>query len=117
MKYLCLIYDDESRWLNASEDQQRETFQEHMALMEQAQKNGQWVGGEGLQPTQSATTVRVRDGKVVHGDGPFVELKEQIGGFYLFDCGNLDDALALAAKIPEARTGTVEVRPVMEFEG
>jgi len=117
MKYLCLIYDDENRWLNYSAEQQQETFKEHMALMEEAQKKNQWVGGEGLQPTRNATTLRVRDGEVVHGDGPFVELKEQIGGFYLFDCKNLDDALALAAKIPEARTGAIEIRPVLDIEG
>lgn len=116
MKYLCLIYDDENRWLNASPEEQRETLQEHLALMEEAQKKGQWVGGEGLQPTRNATTVRIREGRVIHGDGPFVELKEQIGGFYLFDCDNLDEALALAAKIPEARTGTIEIRPAMVFE-
>lgn len=117
MKYLCLIYDDENRWLNAKPEEQQQTFAEHAALMKEAQNKGQWVGGEGLQPTRSATTIRVRDGKLMQTDGPFIELKEQIGGFYLFDCETLDEATALAAKIPEARTGCVEIRPVMVFEG
>lgn len=117
MKYLCLIYDEESRWLDASPEEQQALLAEHMALTEEARKKGQLVGGEGLEPVRSTTTVRVRDGKTIHGDGPFMELKEQIGGFYLFDCANLDEALALAARIPEARTGTIEVRPVMDFEG
>jgi hypothetical protein len=117
MKYLCLIYDDENRWLDATPDQQHATFAEHAALMEDAQKKGAWVHGEGLQPVRAATTLRIRDGKTIQTDGPFVELKEQIGGFYLFDCENLDQALALAAKIPEARTGAVEIRPAMVYEG
>lgn len=117
MKYLCLIYDDESQWLNASPEEQHETFAEHMALTEEARSKGQYVGGEGLQPVRYATTVKVRNGKVVQTDGPFIEMKEQIGGYYLFDCETLDEATALAAKIPEARTGTIEVRPVMVFEG
>ncbi|MEM1023546.1 MAG: YciI family protein [Myxococcota bacterium] len=117
MKYLCLIYDDENRWLDAKPEEQQQSFAEHMALMEEAQKNKQWVGGEGLQPVRNTVTLRVRNGKTVQTDGPFTELKEQIGGFYLFDCDNFDQAAALASKIPEARTGTIEIRPVMVYEG
>jgi hypothetical protein len=75
------------------------------------------LGGEGLEPTSSATTVRVRDGERVLSDGPFAETKEQLGGFYLLECASLDEAIDWAAKIPGASTGSVEVRPVMNYEG
>ena len=75
------------------------------------------LGGEGLEPTSSATTVRVRDGERVLTDGPFAETKEQLGGFYLLECDSLDEAIGWAAKIPGAATGSVEVRPVMNYEG
>ncbi len=116
MKYLCLIYDDEKNWTEATEERTRAIFGEHTALYEDAKKAGAYVGGEGLQPIRTATTLRVRDGRAVHTDGPYAETKEQLGGFYLFDCKDLDEALAWAAKIPEAKTGAVEVRPVMVFE-
>lgn len=116
MKYLCLIYDDENRWLSYPPETQQEIFGQHMAVEKEAKKRGAWVGGEGLQPSFNATTLRIRDGKTIHTDGPFVELKEQIGGFYMFDCEDLDEVLELAKKIPEAKTGTIEIRPVMVYE-
>ena len=116
MKYMCLIYDEEKNWLNLSEEQQGEVFAAHQAVTEAAQKNGQYVGGEGLQPSATTKVVKVRDGKPLVTDGPFVELKEQIGGFYMFDCENIEQALELAAQIPEAKSGVVEVRPCMVFD-
>jgi len=116
MKYLCLIYGNEKDWMDASPDEQGKIFAAHHELTEEAIKRGQMAGGEGLQPSHNATVLRVRDGKAVTTDGPFMELKEQIGGFYMFDCENLDQALELAALIPEAKTGTIEVRPCMVFD-
>lgn len=117
MKYLCLIYDNEKNWLDASPDEQGKIFAAHQAVYEEATKRGQMAGGEGLQPSHNSTVLRVRDGKTVTTDGPFMELKEQIGGFYMFDCENLDQAMELAALIPEAKTGTIEIRPCMVYDG
>jgi hypothetical protein len=88
---------------------------EYFAFTEGIKKSGQYVGGEALQPVQSATTVRVRDGKMSTTDGPFAETKEQLGGFYLITANDLDEALQVASKIPSARIGSVEVRPVVDF--
>jgi hypothetical protein len=88
-----------------------------VALREEPHEVPLILGGEGLEPTSSATTVRVRDGERVLSDGPFAETKEQLGGFYLLDCASLDEAIDWAAKIPGASTGSVEVRPVMNYEG
>lgn len=117
MKYIFLIYDNEKTWLSLSEAEQGQVFAAHMAFTEAAQKAGKMVGGEALEPTRSATTVRVQSGKPIHTDGPFAETKEQLGGYYILDCNDLDDALAWASKLPEAKTGSIEVRPVMVFEG
>jgi hypothetical protein len=84
--------------------------------MEASQKAGVLQGGEGLQPVATATTLRVRDGERMLTDGPYAETKEQLGGYYLFDCKDLDEALNWAAQIPEAQTGAVEVRPVMDYD-
>ncbi len=116
MKYLCLIYDNEKNWMDASPEEQGKIFAEHQVLHDEANKRGQYAGGEGLQPSHSTTVLRVRDGKTVTTDGPYMELKEQIGGFYMFDCDNLDQAMELAALIPEAKSGTIEIRPCMVFD-
>ena len=87
------------------------------AFGQEVEGAGAFVAGEGLQPTATATTVRVRDGERVVTDGPFAETKEQLGGFYLLECGSLDEAIEWASKIPGAATGSVEVRPVMNYEG
>ena len=87
------------------------------AFGEEARQAGVMVGGEGLEPTSAATTVRVRDGERLLSDGPFAETKEQLGGFYLLECDSLDEAIEWAAKIPGASSGSVEVRPVMNYEG
>jgi hypothetical protein len=116
MKFLCIIYNDESQYANATPEDIAATFQAHGEFGEAAGKAGVLVGGEGLQPTATATTVRVRDGERMLTDGPYAETKEQLGGYYLIECQDLDDALSWAARIPEAKTGAVEVRPLMDYE-
>lgn len=108
MKYICLVYGQEHQLRAMTDD-------ECMEFDAGIRHSGQWVASEALQPVETATTVRVRDGKVSIFDGPFAETKEQLAGFYLLDCNNLDEALALASKIPPARVGSVEVRPVREL--
>ena len=114
MKYLCTIYDDETQWSDATPEQMAEVMAAYNAFGQEA--GDIILGGEGLQPTSSATTVRVRDGERVLSDGPFAETKEQLGGFYLLECDSLDEAIEWAAKIPGAATGSVEVRPVMNYD-
>jgi hypothetical protein len=117
MKYLCTIYGDESQWNNVTPEQMSEIMNAYFGFTEEAEKAGVLVAGEGLERTSAATTVRVRDGERVLSDGPFAETKEQLGGFYLLECANLDEAIDWAAKIPGAASGSVEVRPVMNYEG
>ena len=116
MKYLCTIYGQESAWSEATPEQMSEVMAAYNAFGEEAGAAGVILGGEGLELTSSATTVRVRDGERLLSDGPFAETKEQLGGFYLLECGSLDEAIDWAAKIPGAATGSVEVRPVMNYE-
>ena len=115
MRYLCLIYDEEKKMGAMSKSDADAFMGEYFAFTEGIKKSGQYVGGEALQPVQSATTVRVRDGKMSTTDGPFAETKEQLGGFYLINANDLDEALQVASKIPSARIGSVEVRPVVDF--
>ena len=116
MKYLLTIYLDESRWTDASPEDVQQTMAAYGAFGEAAQKAGVLIGGEGLQPSSTATTVRVRDNETLTTDGPFAETREQLGGYYLLDCKDLDDAIGWASRIPDARHGAVEVRPVMDYE-
>jgi hypothetical protein len=116
VKYLAIIYNDESLYANAGPEDLGAIFAAHGQFGEAAGKAGVFAGGEGLQGTSTATTVRVRDGERMLTDGPYAETKEQIGGYYLLDCKDLDDALNWAAQIPEAKSGAIEVRPVMNFE-
>jgi hypothetical protein len=116
MKYLCLIYEDEKGWMNLSKEQGDAILGEYFAFTEDIKKSGHLLGGEALQPTQSATTVRVRNGKISTTDGPFAETKEQLGGYYLIEAKDLNDAIKVAAKIPAVRNGSVEVRPLLEFD-
>ena len=116
MKYLAIIYSNESLYIDATPEQTAEIFAAHGAFGEAAGKAGVFAGGEGLQGTNTATVVRVRDGERLLTDGPYAETKEQIGGYYLLECKDLDDALNWAARIPEAKTGAIEVRPVMDYE-
>jgi hypothetical protein len=117
MKYLCLIYGDETGFDSATPEQMSAVMAAYEAFGREVHESGAFLAGEGLQPTSAATTVRVRDGERVLTDGPFAETKEQLGGFYLLECGSLDEAIDLAAKIPGASNGSVEVRPVMDYEG
>ena len=114
MQYALLIYTNETEDAQASPEQQQAVYAGYNAFGEQFKDK--ITGGEALVPTSSATTVRVRDGKTLTTDGPFAETKEQLGGFYVFECGDLDEAIAIAAHIPGADHGEVEVRPVMVFE-
>ena len=113
MKYLLLIYEREADWEKLSEEEGGKIFGEYMAFTEDIRAKGQSLGGEPLQPTATASTVRVRDGKTLVTDGPFAETREQLGGFYLIDVPDLDEAIRIAGRIPGARSGSVEVRPVM----
>jgi hypothetical protein len=110
MKYLCTIYGDESQFADATPEQMNEMLAAYGAFGEEARDV--ILGGEGLQPTSTATTVRVRDGERMLTDGPFAETKEQLGGFYLIEAGDLDEAIQVASKMPPARGGSIEVRPV-----
>src|SRR6187431_3529409 len=115
MRYLCLIYDDESKWGTMPKEQAEAMMGEYFAFTEGIKQSAHYVGGEALQPTQTATTVRIRNGKVATTDGPFAETKEQLGGYYLIEARDLNDAIQVAARIPSARYGSVEIRPIMEF--
>ncbi|MCH9687245.1 MAG: YciI family protein [Deltaproteobacteria bacterium] len=113
MQYLALIYDTEANRQNMTPEDTKQLLADYGAFTEAAKEAGVFVGGEALTPVHTATTVRLRDGKVLTTDGPFAETKEQLGGYYLLDCKDLDDALAWAAKIPTAKQGSIEVRPIM----
>ena len=113
MKYLLLIYENEASFANVSEAEQGQIFEEYMTYSRGIKKNGNYIGGEALQPVATATTVRQRNGKTLTTDGPFAETKEQLGGFYLVDAKDLDEAIKLAGGIPAVRTGSIEVRPIM----
>ena len=115
MRYLLMICTDESADAAMSPDEGKAQMAEYMAFGEEMGRRGVLQGGERLRPTTDATTVQVRDAKVLTADGPFAETKEQIGGYYLVDCKNLDEAIEVAAKIPGAREGSIEVRPVWEL--
>ncbi len=116
MKYLCLIYDDEKSMSARSQSESTAFTGEYFAFSEDIRKSGHYVAAEALQPVQTATTVRIRNGKVSTTDGPFAETKEQLGGFYLIEARDLNDALQVASKIPSARTGSIEVRPIKTFD-
>jgi len=115
MKYLILIYGSEAQDAKVSEAEMGKLLQEYRAYGEVLTKAKTYLAGEGLKPVSTATTIRVRNGKATHTDGPFAETKEQLGGFYLIDAPNLEKALELGAQCPGAKTGSVEVRPVMDY--
>jgi hypothetical protein len=115
MRYLCLIYENEKAWETMPQAESEAIMGEYFAFTDGIRSNGKLVAGEALQPTGTATTVRVRNGKISTTDGPFVETKEQLGGFYLIEATDLNDAIQIAAKIPSARLGAIEVRPVVDF--
>ena len=113
MQYILLIYDNEHNQLPP--DERSKMFQEYGAFTQGIIKSGNFKAGDPLQPTSTATTVRVREGKTLTVDGPFAETKEQLGGYYLIEAENLDQAVAIAARIPSARFGSIEVRPIMKM--
>jgi hypothetical protein len=115
MKYLCLIYENEKAWETMPPAESEAIMNEYFTFTETIRQNGKLVSGEALQPTATATTVRVRNGKVSTTDGPFAETKEQLGGFYMIEAQDLNEAIQVAAKIPSARLGAIEVRPVVDF--
>ena len=115
MKYLCLIYQDEQGALKVPTAEMEKAMAEYWAFTDDIKKTGHHIASNGLQPTKTATTVRVRNGKVSTTDGPFAETKEQLGGFYLIEAKDLNDAIKVAARIPSARHGSIEVRPIMVF--
>ena len=115
MKYLLTIYDDESMWSGVQPGDVNAMMDGYRRFGEEVTERGAYVAGEALESISTATTVRVKDGERLVTDGPFAETKEQLGGFYLLDCKDLDEAIAYAAKIPGAQSGCIEVRPVRVF--
>lgn len=114
MKYMLLIYSDENAW---TKSEQERCLAESVQLTHQLDANGQYLGAAPLQPVAMATSVRIRDGKRLVTDGPFAETHEQLGGYFLIDAQDLDEAIAIAGRIPGARKGTVEIRPLLELSG
>jgi hypothetical protein len=113
--YLLLLYENEKNYEGKTEAQMAAMMGDYGVFTESIKKSGNYLGGEALQPVTTATTVRVRDGKRLTIDGPFSETKEQLGGFYLVKAKSLDEAMAIASRIPAAKTGCVEVRPCIDF--
>jgi hypothetical protein len=114
VKYMLLICRDEQAWGRLSVSERQQIYAETLALSEELAARGQFLGGHPLHPSSSATSIRVRDGKRLVIDGPFAETREHLGGYMIIDVKDLDEAIAVAARIPLARTSTVEVRPVRE---
>lgn len=115
MRYVLLIYGRESDWAAMSEEERGQVYQEYMAFTDSIRKSGHHLAGDPLDATPTATTVRVRNGKTVTTDGPFAETREQLGGYYVIRAKDLDEARAIAARVPSARTGSIEVRPIIEM--
>lgn len=114
MKYILLIYSDENDW---TESEREQCYAESIELTHQLQANGQYIAASPLQPVATATSVRVRQGKPLVTDGPFAETHEQLGGYFLINARDLDEAISIAGRIPAAHKGTVEIRSVMELSG
>jgi hypothetical protein len=113
MKYLLLIYQNEKVGDGRPEAERRKIFQEYVDYTNRIHKDGNYVAGEALQPVATATTVRMKDGKTLTTDGPFAETREQLGGFFMVEAKDLDEAIKLATGIPAVRSGSIEVRPIM----
>ena len=114
MKYMCLIYSEEKAWTQSDREQ---CCAESTQLAHQLKSNGRYLAANPLHPVAAATSVRVREGKSVVTDGPFAETREQLGGYFLIEAKDLDEAIRVATRIPGARKGTVEIRPVLELAG
>jgi hypothetical protein len=117
MKYMLLCYDDDKAWERAGQDALHQAMQEAVQLTHEINAKGQYIEAAPLEPVSTATSVRVRDGKRLVTDGPFAETREVLGGYYLIDVPNLDEAIRIAQRHPGARLGTVEIRPVVELPG
>ena len=115
MRYVCLIYDEEQRMSTLPKAEADAFMGEYFSFTNDIQEKGSYVAGEALHPVNTATTLRMRNGKLSTTDGPFAETKEQLGGFYLIEARDLNEALQIAARIPSVRTGSIEVRPVVDF--
>ena len=116
MQYLLMIYRNEAELGKMSAADRKQMTADYGTFTQSIIQSGHFKAGDGLQPTTTATTVRVREGKTLTTDGPFAETREQLGGYYLIDAKDLDTALAIAARIPGAKTGSIEVRPVMIYD-
>lgn len=114
MKYLLLVYGDEQAW---TEQERGECMIESTELCHELHRNGHYLGASPLQPVSTATSIKVREGKRLITDGPFAETHEQLGGYFLVEASGLDEAIAIASRIPAAAKGTVEIRPLVELEG
>jgi hypothetical protein len=115
MKYALLIYAAEKEWTEKSKEEQGSIYNEYWNYSIELKNSGRMVSCEPLDPTSTATTIRVRDGKTIPTDGPFADTKEQLGGIYVIDAKDLDEAIEWASKIPDARTGSIEIRPLMNI--
>ncbi|HVY27958.1 MAG TPA: YciI family protein [Polyangiaceae bacterium] len=115
MQYILLIYENEAEAKSRSKEEGQRIFGEYMAFTAAIKQSGHMRSGEPLEGTATATTVRVKGGKTVRTDGPFAETREQLGGFYIVEAKDLDEAAGLAARLPAAKTGSVEVRPIMKM--
>lgn len=116
MKYLCLIYDEAAKLASLSQAEGEAMMTDYFTFTKDIQKSGHYLGGNDLQPVSNATTVRIRNGRMSTTDGPFAETKEQLGGYYLVEAKDLNEAIQIASRIPSAKTGSIEVRPVQEHE-
>jgi hypothetical protein len=114
LKYMLLIYADEQAW---TEPERQLCYGESTDLANELKAKGQYIAASPLQPVATATSVRVREGRRTMTDGPFAETREQLGGFFMIEAKDLDEAVAVAGRIPAARKGTVEIRPVVELPG
>jgi hypothetical protein len=115
MQYLLLIYGNEAAWAAMPQEEMGKMYGEYFAYTEDIKKSGHYIGGNPLQPVSTATTVQVRGGKQTVTDGPFAETKEQLGGYYLVEAKDLDEAISLGARIPGAKVGSIEVRPIQSI--
>ena len=116
MQYLLMIYRSEAELSQMDPAARQTMLADYGAFTQSIVQSGHFKAGDGLQPTTTATTVRVRDGKILTTDGPFAETREQLGGYYLIEAKDLDTAIGIAARIPGARAGSIEVRPVMVYK-
>jgi hypothetical protein len=114
MKYMLLIFHDDTTWGEQTESDHQQIYLEYRILIQDLQSKGKYVAGDQLQPSDTARVVRSRDGRQLITDGPFAETREQIGGFFMIEADTPDEAAAIAGRIPSARTGAIEVRPVVE---